>query len=292
MKKSFVIGASGLIGGELLSVLKLNSENAIGTYTNNFEKGLIKFDMNNLNFGALGEVREGDIFYILSAYSNPSWIAANKEEAKKLNFKQTIDLINFLIEKRVKIIFMSSVEIFDGKKGNYSEDDDPNPLNYYGELKLAIEHYLEKNYENYTIARTGWNVGFNHKSRCVIQLTYETLMKKNARMASDNYFSLSHTRDTANGLYNSSKQENLPKIHIASEKIINRYEMAESIKSKSINGNQMSFEKCLFSEIIYTEPRGRVNDLNCKLSRDLLQLKYLDSEELILKKVKYLDNNF
>ena len=37
---------------------------------------------------------------------------------------------------------MSSVEIFDGNKGNYKEDDVANPLNYYGLLKSNIENYL------------------------------------------------------------------------------------------------------------------------------------------------------
>ena len=128
---------------------------------------------------------------------------------------------------------MSSVEVFDGKKGNYCEDDTPNPLNYYGELKLKVEQYLQENYEDFTIARTGWNVGINYKSRCVIQLTYETLLGEKAKMASDNYFSLCYTVDTALGLYKSSKEKNLKKIHIASEKIINRLTMANTIKQNS-----------------------------------------------------------
>ena len=72
--------------------------------------------MRDPEFSDLGEVKKGDIFYILSAYSNPSWIAQNKEEAKDLNYDKTIQLIDFLIEKETKIIFMSSVEVFDGKR--------------------------------------------------------------------------------------------------------------------------------------------------------------------------------
>ena len=75
------------------------------------------------------------VVFILSAYSNPSWIYLNKKEAKKLNLESTKELIKILVEKESRIIFMSSVEVFDGEKGNYKEDDEPNPLNYYGELK-------------------------------------------------------------------------------------------------------------------------------------------------------------
>ena len=39
---------------------------------------------------------------------------------------------------------MSSIEVFDGKKGNYDEKSTPKPLNLYGKQKLLIEKYLKK----------------------------------------------------------------------------------------------------------------------------------------------------
>lgn len=38
-----------------------------------------------------------------------------------------------------KVVLLSSEQVFDGKKGNYSEDDEPNPINDYGLTKLAAE---------------------------------------------------------------------------------------------------------------------------------------------------------
>ena len=291
MSKSYIIGASGLIGGSLYSLLKAKSVDVYGTYSNNIENGLMFFDMNRSDFSCFHKVEKGDTFYLLSAYSNPTWIAQNKALAEELNYTRTIDLIDFLAEKRVKIIFMSSVEIFDGQKGRYSEEDLPNPLNFYGELKLRVEKHLINNYDNYTIVRTGWNVGLNEKSRCVVQLTYETLLNNNAKMATDNFFSLSSVEDTAEGLYRTSLEQGLKKIHICSDKIINRKEMAELVASVSKNGEQMSFSDCLFKEIPYSEPRGMVNDLDNSLSKKLFGIKYLDAHQLIINKVRYLDNN-
>tara|TARA_Y200000002_G_scaffold378203_1_gene385117 strand:+ start:143 stop:1024 length:882 start_codon:yes stop_codon:yes gene_type:complete len=291
MKKHIVIGASGLIGGSLLNLLKEESSNAIGTYTAKKEPSLYYFDLITEDYSIFKDINEGDIFYLLSAYSNPNWIAKNRDQAEDLNYKKTIKFINFLISKKAKILFMSSVEIFDGTKGDYKEDDSPNPLNYYGELKFQVEDYLAVNYDNYTIARTGWNVGLNEKSRCVVQLTYETLLNPGAKMATDNFFSLSSIRDTAEGLYKASKQKDLKKIHICSEKIINRKEMAQSVISNSKNGKKMNYEDCLFKEIPYSEPRGRVNDLNNNLSKELLKMNYVDADKLIIDKVKYIDAN-
>ena len=66
--------------------------------------------------------------------------------------------------------------------------------------------------------------------------------------------------------------------------------MAELIISVSKNKKQMSFSDCLFNEIPYSEPRGRVNDLNNSLSQKLFGMKYSDAHKLIINKVRYLDN--
>ena len=44
-----------------------------------------------------------------------------------------------------KIIFISTDSVFDGKKGNYSELDKPNPLNYYSMSKFLGEEIVRKN---------------------------------------------------------------------------------------------------------------------------------------------------
>lgn len=38
-----------------------------------------------------------------------------------------------------KVVLLSSEQVFDGKKGQYAEDDEPNPINNYGLTKLAAE---------------------------------------------------------------------------------------------------------------------------------------------------------
>ena len=201
----------------------------------------------------------------------------------------TKKFINYLIPKNPKFVFMSSVEIFDGKKGNYVEEDNANPLNYYGILKLEIEEYLKNNYKNYCIVRTGWNVGLNEKSRCVIQLTYETLIKPNARMANDNYFSLANTEDTAEVISNLIENYSTKKIHVCSDEIISRVQLADLIVKNSLNSKKMHYNECLFKDIDYAEPRGRVNNLDNSLSKKLFNIDYKAVESIILDKIAYID---
>ena len=289
MKKIYVVGASGLIGNTLYKKLLKKNFNVIGTYTKNKEEKLIYFDITKSNFKIFENIDKEDVVILMSAYSNPTWIAQNKEQAKLLNYDNTKKLINFLSSKNPKFIFMSSVEIFDGKKGNYQENDITNPLNYYGALKLKIEKHLINNYKNYCIVRTGWNIGLNEKSRCVVELTYETLLKPNAKMAKDNFFSLASVEDTTKVISNLIEGDSIKIIHICSDKVINRVELANIILKHSKHSKKMNYSECFFKDIPYSEPRGRINDLNNNLSKKYFNMIYKDTDKIILDKILYID---
>ena len=76
-------------------------------------------------------------------------------------FSMSGDILNLppIIElaKKYNIHFtlLSSDFVFDGKTGNYSETDKPNPLSVYGKSKwLAEQELLKDDYTNWAIART------------------------------------------------------------------------------------------------------------------------------------------
>lgn len=289
--KNIIIGASGLIGGALYDQFRKSNQEVIGTYTHHPRMSdLIKLDMEGDDFSDLCEiVGAEDNVYIMSAYSNPSWIYRNREAAEKLNLTGTIRLIDALRSKNPRIIFMSSVEVFDGLKGGYREFDQPKPLNYYGALKFEIEKYLKNNFEKSTIIRTGWNIGLDARSRCVVKLTYDSLLESNTRMANDNYFSISDVRDTAKVLGLLGEHPEVRELHICADEVINRASLARLIQGTSKNGQKMGYKECSFLDIEYSEPRGRVNDLNNSLSKVLLGASYRKAPDIINDKVKFID---
>jgi dTDP-4-dehydrorhamnose reductase len=288
-----IIGASGLIGGALYDSLSKCGKNVIGTYSSNQKSSrLLRFDMQSYVYDNLIDgISDADVVYIMAAYSNPSWIADNRVIAKGLNLDATIRFIDALKNKNPRIIFMSSVEVFDGFFGGYREFDKPNPLNYYGRLKCQVEDYLRSNYQKSTIVRTGWNIGLDSQSRCVIRMTYESLLMHNARMATDNFFSISDVEDTANALRLLAKYPELREIHICSDEIVRRDEMARLIMKSSTNSSKMAFSPCCFSEIRYSEPRGRVNNLSNALSKEVLGIVYKNAQDIICEKTKFIDRN-
>jgi len=226
-----VIGASSFIGFNFYKYIKQKKIKTIGTYYKNpKKKELVKFDITKDKIESIiKNISEKDIFIIFSAMSDPSRISNDKGNAYKINCLSTIKLIKQINKFNSKIIFMSSVEVFDGKKNNFYENDKPNPLNYYGKTKLKVEHYLKKNSKNYSIIRTSWNSSIKIEGRCVIELTYKTIMKPNAKMAKDNIFSITYVKDLCELIYkkfNSKKKI----IHIYNKEKNSREGIADKIK--------------------------------------------------------------
>lgn len=285
-----LIGGSGLIGSSLHSCLSKKKLKVLATYANNPTKGMIKFDFTKDKLkDAFKDLRKDDIFIILSAYGNPSWIAENKKTAYDLNVKHTINLINEISKIGAKICFMSSVEVFDGaSKINY-ESTNPNPLNYYGKTKFLVEQYLEKNVKNYNIIRTGWNVAINLKSRCVVNLTYNSLLQKEAKMAIDNSFTITHVDDLSEAISKTVFSNDKKILHLCSHEVITRKNLADQIIKISKKGKKMNYKEALFSDIPYNEPRSRLNNLNSQYKEINKDLKFRSSKETIREKVKFLD---
>ncbi|MBH0196590.1 MAG: SDR family oxidoreductase [Nitrospira sp.] len=65
------------------------------------------------------------------------------ELARRINVDATAHLAR--LSNNLPLIFLSSGEVFDGRQGWYREEDAPNPVNVYGQTKLAAEQLVLQN---------------------------------------------------------------------------------------------------------------------------------------------------
>ena len=96
-----------------------------------------------------------DVIIHTAANKHLIWCQENKSDAEKINLHLTLELFEIAKQKGAKFIFISSDQVFDGKKANSSEFDETFPINYYGVLKEKVERtLLSQSYKNYIICRT------------------------------------------------------------------------------------------------------------------------------------------
>lgn len=151
--KIFIPGGKGMLGcaiNELFLKNKLEFKIA----------DLPEFDVRDENL-----VREEIIKYKpthilnLSAYTKVDKAEEEREEAFGVNEKGVENLCNISSKLKIKLIHISTDYVFNGEKeGEWTEEDEPSPINIYGLSKLKGEEAVKK-LDDFLIIRTSWLFG-------------------------------------------------------------------------------------------------------------------------------------
>lgn len=132
MLKIALTGGTGLVGSRIIEVLSPYFE-----FTNLSQE---KLDItNNEKVCQVLENLDYDIFLHLAAYTNVDGAEKNKDLAFQVNVTGTKNLLQKVISQEKKFIYISTDFVFDGTTPPYSENDTPNPLNYYSQTKFQGE---------------------------------------------------------------------------------------------------------------------------------------------------------
>lgn len=87
---------------------------------------------------------EPDIIVHVAAERWPDAMERNREQAWALNVDVTENLARLAHSEGVLFFFISTDYVFDGLSPPYSEQDAPNPLNFYAESKVEAEKRIGK----------------------------------------------------------------------------------------------------------------------------------------------------
>lgn len=153
--KILICGGDGQLGSDCVTILQRKHE-------------VVAVDIGELDITNLADVedmiRSTTPFIILNcaAYTQVDACETQKELAWKVNVEGPRNLALSAKKYDSRLIHISTDYIFDGKKKvpePYIEDDEPNPVSYYGLTKLESEQAIREITNHHIILRTAWMYG-------------------------------------------------------------------------------------------------------------------------------------
>lgn len=288
-----LVGASGVIGGQLLATAQTQERPAVGTYFQNARPGMVAFDMTQQPLTAVvPDLGPGDTVVLLSARADPNWVFENPWDSREINVVGNIRAADDARNAGARVVFVSSEYVFDGVSGGYGEDARPAPTTLYGQQKVEVEEHLQATGNRWAIVRLGWTVGWERDTRCPVFNTFKTLMTKGARMAEDNTFTLSDVRDTAKGILEVADRDENTIWHLASAPPVTRSDLADWVMETSKFSDLMAFERVRFAEIPYPEQRPERSWIVNHRAVQNLQVQFAEPWRTVEEKVKLVDQWF
>jgi len=227
-----VLGGSGLVGDHFITNSKSND--FITTYRNNVTNfpNIISVKINLpqdwLKLEELILKEKPDIVLNSIAYSNSDFCEINREEVYTLHVKISEKITTICSKINSKIVFLSTDYVFDGKKGNYAENDKTNPINYYGRTKDLAEKIILKN-ENNLVLRTAMVYGLSSKVR-FLRYVIENLKKDQEINTYDDIFnSATLLGDLTNGISKAIEFDASGIYHIVGSSCVSRFDFAKTV---------------------------------------------------------------
>ncbi len=159
MKNVLLIGADGMLGGELKERLE-KKYNVVGTT-------IETLDITNKQ-AVLDKAKEVKPYFIINcaAYTNVDGCETHEELALSVNGTAVSNIADAAKQEDATFIHISTDYVFPGNLSVdkiYTEDMEPNPVSAYGRTKLVGEENAKKA-EKYYILRTAWLYGLGGKN--------------------------------------------------------------------------------------------------------------------------------
>ncbi len=196
-----ITGVSGLLGNNLAYYFNKKYD-VVGIYYSHPVniKGVSTEKCNLLDINCIKKIIsefKPSVIIHCASLTNIDQCEIDKELTKEINVNATNNLVNATKDEDTKLIYISTDAVYDGVKGNYSEEDNVNPQNYYGLSKYEGElEVLEK--KNSLILRTnifGWNI--QNKKSLGEWIVGELQAKRRINGFKDAYFSSIYTMELA-----------------------------------------------------------------------------------------------
>jgi dTDP-4-dehydrorhamnose reductase len=230
-----ITGASGLLGASVLrSAVELGWE-TVGVCHRHVIQGpatpVASVDLTDARAASklLFDLRPDAIVHCAAA-TNVDWCEDNPKQAEAINVQASAVLAETAATLNARFVYVSTDSVFDGKKGDYAETDEPAPLNVYARTKLAGERETLRRNPSATVVRVciyGWNAQNKHSLAEWILRRLEE--EKHVPGFTDVFFTPILVNDLVPLLFAMLRPELVGVYHVAGSEKISKFEFGRKV---------------------------------------------------------------
>jgi dTDP-4-dehydrorhamnose reductase len=234
--KILVTGSNGLLGQKLTALLQQDSKieliaTARGESVIPISRGkFVSLDITDeaaVNF-VFSEIKP-DVVIHGAAMTQVDQCETEKEACWKANVTSVENIVAACAANDIHLVHVSTDFIFDGSHGPLSEDEKPNPVNYYGESKLAGEQLIQKSNLRWAILRTVLVYGITNdmsRSNIVVWVKNNLEAGKQIQVVNDQWRTPTLAEDLAMGCYLAATKKATGIYHISGKDFLTPYDIA------------------------------------------------------------------
>lgn len=170
-----------------------------------------------------------DVIINTAAMTQVDQCETEREACWKANVNSVENLIRTCSKNKVHLVHVSTDFIFDGSYGPLDETAKPNPVNYYGQSKLAAEELVINSSIEWSILRTVLVYGITEdmsRSNIVLWVKNSLEQGKTIQVVNDQWRTPTLAEDLAMGCYLAAKTKATGIYHISGKDFLSPYDIA------------------------------------------------------------------
>jgi len=281
--KILVTGASSLPGfrtvekalEEGCEVLAIHHSSPIPIDHERLKK--IVLDIRNLEaFKRVVLTERPEVIIHMAALGDVDLCERDRSLAWSTTAEPSIALARWASEVKAFPVYLSTDYVFDGESGNYSEHTPPNPVNYYGFVKLVGEVAFRSSAVDWAIVRASSIYGLGPGRVNFARFLIEKLGRgERVKALIDQYTTPTQARLLAEAVLEIVERRFTGIFHVAGERM-SRYEFAVRL-ARTLGFDENLIEEAEMKDMNWFARRPRDSSLNSEYTRRVLKTDFYSS---------------
>lgn len=282
--KILITGASGFLGGYLALAAPDRAE-LLGTYWEHplAMPGVELYRMDLTNLVAVAQfVRKmrPQIIIHAAALANLDTCEAQKDLAWRTNVDAARMMAAVARELSCRLIHISTDMVFDGKKGNYAEEDGLEPISYYGYSKHAAEEAVLRAYPEALVVRVALLFGFAAAggNSFSAEIYHRLRAGQKVKVFADQYRTPIWAGNAAPAIMELAQSERAGILHVGGTERLSRADFAREL-ARQLGADLNLLDAVSMHDVNWLVPRPQDVSLNTSRARKILRTPLLDCRE-------------